>query len=39
MNFLVTCGVTEVFESDCNLLVMYFDSDPVSHEKGAQLDY
>jgi hypothetical protein len=39
MNYLLSCGVPDVAESDCNLLVKYFDSDPAAHKHGAQLDY
>lgn len=39
MSYLSSCGVPDVAEADCNLLVKYFDSDPTSHKYGPQLDY
>ena len=39
MNYLVSCGVPNIVECDCNLLVKYFDADPAAHKHGAQLDY
>ena len=39
LNFLQSCGIDDIPECDCNLLVKYFDSDPAAHRHGPILDY